>query len=192
MKSKIIILCLLLSFSLDGCGKNKPDLSPPDDIDTSTVADEATDIPFDIESYKNTISSYCEAVMDESLILYNMGRYQYSYWENLDKLQGNIDYDSLVSNTYDWLAKENEMSQDDIENNYSEICALYQEITIIDGEKNDIEEIQTAIKDLHSTFESFYHLITNPSGDIESFATHFNDYVTEIKAQNDNISVLIE
>lgn len=195
MKKKLFLLTLLSIISISACGNPSVSENAPSDVSTEIETEsipETTSVAFDLESYKISASEFNDLVMEESVLLYNLGSHSYNYWEAWNKLGGAIDYDNMMASSYEWLEENSGSTQADVENKYLSIGKLYKSLITADSSGSEIEEIEQTVKDLYSTLDTFYLLVTSPSGDINSFASVYNDCITKIKSYNNTLTLLTE
>ncbi len=194
-KVVLMVLGFVLLLSLLGCStpaSNSEPISAPL-LDQPSHTPEATAV-FDLAEYKTLALALKDAIMDESILLSNMGNYEYNYWaaeESLGDIGGAIDYDEMSSAANDWLCENAEIAVGELENNYKNICDQYKEIIHFAVSGAEAEEIQDKTSEMFGSFDALYLLVTAPSGDISDFADKFNEYSDDIKNNDSVLSTLL-
>lgn len=190
MAKKILLTLLFVFLFTSGCGKESTSVElfseEPSSIEES--------VPFDISEYKKIVSEYNDLVSNNMLALYNMGKYEYNYWDNLENLGGSPDFSELTSKAYEWIAEnsENEHTESSITSTHDEICSKYASIITTATEGPEAEEIETLVKDIYDSYTSIYKLITSPSGDINSFAESYNTILQSLQKDTETLSLLVK
>lgn len=191
MKKKLMILCLsAMLIMLVACGNN-PVTEETVPIETETVSQEPG---MSLDEYKAMVSTLNSQIMDESIFLSNVGKYEHNYWKSYNSLPtyGDLDYDTIVEHAMEWLAKKSEASADTLSAAHDEIGLAYSSVVQakVDGDVPD--EISDNISELFAAYDALYLLVTEPSGDIDDFADHFNEYSRSIKNCNSILSTLLD
>lgn len=175
-----LLLLLALALSLSACQGGGSEPTPPAESTPAAVA---------LGEYKGLVAECNEAIMEEAVLLSNMGKWEHNYWKALGNVNGTMDYENMAAKAIEWLNEEAGIEDGTLEANYSSVCDQYKEIveTACDA---DVEEIDAALEALFNSFDSFYLLVTSPSGDIDTFADDFNRLSKEIKDGNSVLSTL--
>ena len=169
MKKTLISLCAVAALLFTGCGSETTTVSSS----TTTAATSKT--AFDIDTYKNLVIECQTEINDAALILSNTGSYQVSFWETLGELS-----DEMVDRSFEWLSENSDDTRQTVDAAYDSIRNKYKNITLIEVEGNEGEEIQTHFEKLYETYNTMYLQVTSPSGTISTFASEFSDSVSGI------------
>lgn len=192
-KSKNCILILsavaVLSLSITACG-NTDTTANTSNKDNAPAQTEET-VAFDIAEYKSLVAKCNEDILNESILLSNLGKYEHKYWESLNSVNGTIDYDSLILKAYEWLKEKGDTDQQTFENNYKDTVTQYDKIISMDTPTPEAAEIEAVLKNLYESYNALYQLVTAPSGDISSFADNYNTYSNEITNYNSTLASLV-
>lgn len=181
-----ICFVFFLCFVLTGC-------TPSDAVKTSTtLAPAETTTAFDLNGYKDLISECNASIYDASILLSNMGQWEYNYWKNMVSMNGVLNYDLMAQKAEDWLNEKAEVSAGTVKENYDAICESYRQIIKTEIEGKEAEKILETFDELFVTYSNLYLLVTSPSGSINIFADSFNDYTNSIKNNNSLLDTLTE
>ena len=133
-----------------------------------------------IEEYKSMVSDLNDKIINEVLILATAGEYEHSYWKahnNISKTVpfGELDFDTMVEDTMEWVAKNSDSSAETIESAYHVLIADYAIVADanVDGEAPG--DLSTCVDGLFGAYHQLYTAVTRPSGDIEDFRTILDD-----------------
>lgn len=182
-KSLLLCVFVFLVGILCSCGAES---DPQDSTSAQTPA-------ISIEEYESMVSNFNASVLDESIILSNVGQYEYNYWKAFSGLPtyGDLDYAVMVEKAMDWLSEESDYNADTVSAAYDEICAAYSDIVRANVTGDIPEEISNNVNDLFNAYNGLYLLVTDPSGDIASFAEYFNDFSHSITSCNSTLSAIL-
>lgn len=186
MKKILLTISLSTVILLCGCSTNNEAIFK--DTET-TQTDNITQEPFDMESYKNSIKHFNDSAMDTSVLLSNMAQYENNYWQAIG---GKINFDKMLSATYDWLEEKGNTKKEELEKKYNDVCSIYKEISLIEVSDKEAEELQSESKALFTSFNALYNLATNPSGDNSTFVKNYNEYIDSIKSHNSLIEIYLK
>lgn len=184
MKKKITAICIICSCIITGCGNTSTPASQKGSNYESTSS-------FNINSYKDAISKAQTSIMDEAILCSNMGKYENSYWENLNKIGGSVDFNNLPEMAYNWLLEKGNITKETFEQNYININNQYKEIILIETDGKEASELENTYKNLYNAFISLYLLVTEPSGSLTSFTENYNNYVNAIKESDVTLTTLL-
>jgi len=146
-----------------------------------------------LDEYKELVSKFNNDIMAQSLLLSNMGKWEYNYWKAYNSLDAKSpDFDSMTSHAYELLVKNAEVGEEEIANNYKSISEQYKQIVVIDISGSEAGEIKESFKNLYDAYSSLYKMTTSPSGSLSSFSDNYNTYTDDIVKNNEMISLLIE
>lgn len=190
MAKKLSLILLLFVFVVSGCG----DQNSSSDVPSAEPSSIEETVPFDISEYKKIVSEYNDYVSDNMIALYNMGKYEYNYWNNSEKLGATPDSSELSAKAFEWIAEnsENEHTEISITSNHDEICNLYATIIKTSTEGSEAEEIENLVKDIYDSYTSLYNLITSPSGNLDSFADMYNTNIQNLQKDTETLSLLLK
>lgn len=118
-----------------------------------------------------------------------MAQYENNYWQAIG---GKINFDKMLSATYDWLEEKGNTKKEELEKKYNDVCSIYKEISLIEVSDKEAEELQSESKELFTSFNALYNLATNPSGDNSTFVKNYNEYIDSIKSHNSLIEIYLK
>ncbi|MFQ8760594.1 MAG: hypothetical protein ACLSAF_15370 [Intestinimonas sp.] len=185
MKKMILSVLTASLLLLSACG-GQPSASSP-----SPSPSEPQAPAFDLEEYKTAVSEFNTSVMDEAVLLSNIGKYEHNYWKALGSVNGTMDYDKMVEKAMEWLSGEVEEDASSIEAAYGDICAAYAVLAASDSDEGIADELSENVDDLFNAYNALYLLVTEPSGGIDDFADDFNEYSGAITECNSTITALL-
>lgn len=193
----IILVCGLI-ISMAACGSSP--LSKSSKVSETSQSESSaaeptvvpSEKPFDLKAYKDSVSIWKKTVMDQSLLLANMGSYIVNYWTSMENLNGTMDFDEVVTKSFDWLVGEKpEYTRDFIETTDKDIRKQYKELLNSNVSGSEDEKIQEKIDEMFETYNSFYSLVTSPSGSINDFTDSFGEYTDNLQDTESMIDVFI-
>lgn len=198
-KVLLIFICSLIMIS--GCNnqaeskelneESKTQIAAQSEIEKSSETEY-----FDLDKYKSKISKFNTDVYDASILLSNAAKYEKSYWQNLEKLNGNVDSEKIYQKAVDWLienaSEEYNVTASTLTDNYKTICSGYSEIVELSIESSEVSAINDAYKQLFDNYCNLYMMVTSPSGSIDSFVDNYNNYIDNIKKYNTMLETFLE
>lgn len=147
-------------------------------------------LAFDLDAYKSAVDQFRRSVMDNSINLGNMAKYEINYMEAITKIRGSIDADETVESAYEWLETESGVSAADIKTANETIRKEYADLIIAEIEGKEAEELDSYVRSMYENYTVLYKAATSASpADAYSFASAAQDALTEISTANDNISL---
>ena len=187
MKKLYGILCVVLLISiLTACGGDPTPQTPPESSETqvSTVS---------LEEYKTMVSDFNSRLMDEAVILTNVGMYEYSYWNAYSGLPtyGDLDYQSMAESAMEWLSENSDANAETVEAAYDELIAACVEISDANVDGDIPEELPDVAVALFGAYDALHSLVTEPSGEIEDFILQLKDRAEAVTTFSEDISSLI-
>lgn len=144
-----------------------------------------------IEEYNAAVASFNDTLMENAVLLSNIAQFENSYWKNLIKLGGRVDYDDIVSKAYDWLEEKSGETEQSVEQSYNEICSQYKAIISMNVEGEGNARVSEKLDEIFEAYNSLYLLVTSPSGSNNNFVESYNDYTDTIVNANSMISTLL-
>lgn len=196
-KNLFSLLAITMCISISGCAANDTSASSNVANEVTSQVEEDTSsentVEFDLTEYKALVKEYKDSLYSETILICNMAKYERAYWEAIDKISGsNTDFDSLLESSYDWLLENVDTSKEMLTTNYDDISNSYIEIITTEISGPEAEEIEEYVKSLYSSFDLLYKMTTEPSGDIDSFVSDYNDYASSINSDSDILGKLVE
>lgn len=187
MKRIVCFLLAIISASLlVGCSGNNAQQDNQTNPPTTNVAQEAEQ-EFDLESFKNAVSQCQADINDASILIANMGTYEYNFWKALGSLS-----DSMTESAYEWLAENSDATKESVETAYESIRQQYRDITLTEYRGKEAEEIYSAFDSVYQAYNDMYNLVTNPTGSLTDFATDLNNYIEAIQRNSNDLSLFLE
>lgn len=190
MKSKMLFIGLLAATILfSSCSDN----GSSENNDKNSIANTSEPIietsVFDIDEYKTKVSE-CRNNIDASTVLIaNMGNYEFNYFRILGKVDPN-GYESACN----WLEKETEgeTTREMVEAGYETICQQYKDIVLIEREGNEAEIIFEKFEILYSAYFDLYYAVSNPSGTVTSFSKAVSENSKLILTTSEELGLFLE
>lgn len=193
----LLSACTLV-FSLTACGNtgDQPDsTSPPPSKSQDLAPAEGgpTESNFDLEAYKALVSSCRMAISDAGNILTMIGIYEYYYWESHETINiYGLSGADIVDAAFEWLAKDTDETRETVSAAYDGIRQQYRDITLIELNGKEAEEINKAFRSMYTAYSSMYSLTGTPAGCRISFATMINDYTDTITKCDTALALLLD
>lgn len=192
MKKAVCLFCALsFMISLSACSSGNADTLSSDTI---SATETPGSVAISMEEYRGMVSAFNTKIMDEAVLLANVGTYEYNYWKTFSGLPvyGDMDYSAMVEHAMEWLSENSDSDADAVNAAYDDLIASYAAIcdANVDGEvPSDMSELMDA------TFGAYYQLyllVTQPSGEIEDFLTTLHDCSNAIIVFNEDLSSLLD
>lgn len=182
--SRFILIIVLLSILLTACSNGSTDTP-------STSTPETTAAQFDLDEYKKLVSFCVDEISDGAIALSNVVKYEYNYWKSINKLNGTFKSDKAVSSAMEWLEENSDYTETGIKSQYDSIASMYKEIISINIEGAEAEKIFEHLDELYDAYIELYNMGTSPSGDIDTFASRYNEYTDIVKSSVDKLDILL-
>lgn len=186
MKKTVSVLLLFITLLFFGCSSNE--------LPAETVETESTEeiIELTFKEYSSMIEKSKTDIMENTIGLYNLGKYEYGYWSNYESLGSTpVDFKVLTEASFEWLAENSEFNNSILEENLKLISSQYKEITFSNISNLNVEKISLTYDNMYTTYQKFYDLTMSPSGDIDSFSTNYNQYVADLKSYDSTLTTLL-
>jgi hypothetical protein len=194
MKKMGILLCsIILASFITACGGESMQSNLKSDIQNNeNVTDESSVIGdqntiFDLSVYKDAVQQCRADIMENSLLLYNMGKYEVSFLEALGSTS-----DSTVEKAYSWLAEKSDSTQEDVEHLHSKIREEYADITIIPIEGNEATEIDGYIRSMYDGYSSLYDSVTSNAHPSSELTSLINEAIKLINGADDDLGLFLD
>lgn len=193
-RTVFLFLAFAMMFPLSACGYAGGQPSdgisqPPPQSQESTPPEDSR---FDLDAYKALVSDCCMAIRDAGGVMAMMGVYEYYYWEAHETAGGGDPTSaSIVDAAYEWLHENTDETRETVEAAYESICMQYKDITLIEVEGREAEEIDTVFRKQYMAYSLLYSLAATPAGCRISFLTMIDDYNTTITRCDDTLSLLL-
>ncbi|MDR2572208.1 MAG: hypothetical protein LBD23_18185 [Oscillospiraceae bacterium] len=198
-KITAFIICAVLCLSLVACGYNgntefnlsngEAEVEPNETINEHN--EETNQNIMEWLEYKVLVAGLNDEIYTLSVMLNNMGNYQIKFWEAIISLGGGVNFTSLIESAYDWLERNGDYTQEQMESDFNYIANQYKEFVIINVTDLIALDARNYLIDLYNSFLSLYALVTSPAGSISNFTNNFDEYVRNIINLNNSLSVLV-
>jgi hypothetical protein len=158
----VLALCLLLS----GCFLSVPEPSLESIPETEAFA-----------SYRAQVAACLPDIHALAVVLSNMGNYHHYTWSALPEGE-DADFSDLMGKTYKWLADNAEETPESVVRKYEGIKAKTE--AILPLEAPGFETVSGLFRELIQSLDTFFSLITVPSGTLSDYAKAFNGLTADI------------
>lgn len=180
MKKKIVAVIFMAALILcvSACGNTSQETQVPS---------------ISIDEYKSMVSEFNEKIMDESILLANVGMYEYSWWGAFSGISnevgfGDIDYEAMVESAMKWLSENSDSNAETVKSTYDELiasCAAIDDANVEGEVPDDISEFTIA---LFGAYSQLYTTVTEPSGSIEDFLLVLRDSAEAVTVFNADLA----
>lgn len=189
----LIILIALISIFISGCTKDNDNekTTTPAATTTPTETTAPTEPQFDIDAYKKLVSDCVDELSNGSIVLLNVVKYEYTYWNSINKLSGTFKPDKVVSAAMNWLEENSNYTEAGIHSQYEDIALMYKEIIAISTDGNEAQNIFESFDELYDAYIGLYNMGTSPSGTIDTFASNYDNYYEIVEACTAKLETLL-
>lgn len=193
MKRRIftILLALSLILSLCACG-SKGQQSEQETVKSQQEAQASSDTPlsndpadFDIDGYKQQVSELSVKISDASIVLANMGNWEYNFMKAL----GSPSKD-MVERAYEWLAEESDYSQEWVEAKDEEIMSDFSNIAAITT-GTQADNIFASLNDLMNVYIAMYCTVTTTPTSVSAFGEELSSEVSNFQTATKSLEAFI-
>ncbi len=180
----ISMLVFVLLVSITAC-------SSPTNTPTETTTAATTTVPFNIEEYREIINTCRTDIYDSSILLSNMGKYEYNFMKALASVSGTPD-DTVAEKAFEWLSENSDATKESVAEDYESIREQYKEIILIEASGKEAEELSDGLEDMYEAYTDLYTLVTEPHNYVSTFSSSYNDYIDTISACNEDLGLFLD
>ena len=188
---KLLLLSVILVFLLSGCASADISGPTPEPEPIETTPELTPEPELDISEYKAMAAQLSEHIMEISIIVSNMGKYMFNYWDALESVGGTVNYENMTEYAFEWLEENADMSKDDVLAEHADIKSQYSDFVDVNISGMLAEDIYANMSDLYSTSDALYRLVTEPSGSVDDFLLAFNLHSNSIVNTHDLLTALV-
>ena len=188
----LLILAMMVPLSACGDAGDRPSdgISQPPSKSLEPAPPE--DSRFDLDGYKALVSDCRTAIRNAGSVVAMMGVYEYYYWEARETTGGDdMTSSSIVDAAYEWLRESTDETRETVAAAYESIRRQYGDITLIEIEGREAEEIDAAFRKQYMAYSLLYSLAATPAGCRISFLTMIDDYNTTITQCDNALGLLL-
>lgn len=184
MKKFYLILSAVIILIISACGGSPASKPDPEPVIPAISA----------EKYNSMVSDFNSRLMEESVILANVGMYEYNYWDAFSGLStyGDLDYEEMAKKAMDWLAENSDATSETVKAAYDELIASYSAIAEANVDGDVPEDVPKLVDALFGAYHMLYSLVTEPSGEIDDFLLQLSEHSEAIMTFNEDLSSLLE
>lgn len=142
--------------------------------------------PFDLDTYKESVSRCCSSVEESAVHYGNIAQYQNNYWKASENIGGTITTEKLLEASEEWFSNESGISFDNLNAQYEDLSTQYKKIVMTEVEGKEAEEIEELFRTFFTAYMDLRSLVMSPSGSRDTFVNQYNEHVaTFTRAQNE-------
>lgn len=183
---KRIISILLISailLLLAACSTQEPESKTTTSVPKITK----TDAPFDLTGYEEAVGQFRAHVMDNSLLLYNVGNYEVNYLKALGTTS-----DKTADNGFEWLSKQTDATRESVDAAHQIIRDEYAELILVEVDGKEAEALDGYVHSMYEGYAALYDCVTSNSLNASQLTTKINDAIGLINGANDDIGLFID
>lgn len=214
MKKSLSAFFFILLLCLSACSNHTSSSSSATNVQTAkaeletdtiphtTEALSTTEVPttvpqFDLEGFRAQISELHMNIMDNSLAVGNLGKFENQYWENMDNIAGTkhgSDFsETLYAKGVAFYEEKSGTSFDDVISKNDTIRDQYKAIVLVSPEGEEAVFLKDTITKLYDAYTALYTLTTQPNrASRNAFAADYNEYLKTIIAEDGNIKLFLD
>lgn len=174
---KAILLTLCLCLILCGCGAAPEETTTPE-----------TTTNFDIDAYKQSISSCMELINESAILLHNAVSMECKYLD----LLGREDAEGAFDTAMKFLEEKSGYNEESLRTQYEEISRMYEEIAIENIVGAEAQEIKESYESLFDAYVGLYDLAMSPTGTPSTISSSHDEYISVIQAETSKLEILLQ
>lgn len=159
---------------------------------TTTYASDSTetDAPFDLDGYEEAVGQFRTHVMDNSLLLYNVGNYEINYLNALQSISGSTSNETAEKG-FEWLSKQTDATRETVDAAHQTIRDEYAELILVEVDGKEAEALDGYVHSMYEGYAALYDCVTSNSLNASQLTTKINDAIGLINGANDDIGLFI-
>lgn len=202
MKTKLTALCLCAVFVfLAACrgtpspGALLPSAEPGPRASAAGLPEptaEAQPPTISLTEYHAMVSDFNSRVMDESVILIQIGLYEYNWWGSYSGDPNDVDLDAMLQLVMDWLFERFHATPDTIAAVRGALTADYAAIVCANVDGGAPAETSDLVNALFSAYYQLYTTVTQPSGTVREFVRMLCSCTYSITTANADLTAALK
>lgn len=153
----------------------------------TTAPETETATAFDLEAYKSDVQEFRTSVMDNSLLLYNVGSYEVNYLKALGTTS-----DSTADKGFEWLSKQTDATRESVDDAHQSIRDEYAELILVNIEGKEAEELDGYVRSMYEGYSALYDCVTSNSLTSSQLTSEVNAAIACIEDADANMGLFID
>lgn len=199
MKRLIITIAILSLLILSACSSpavdtasqastEEPVLSTTGLAETTTASVETTTEPsFDLDSYKQSVGQFRSHVMENSLLLYNVGNYEINYLKTLGATS-----DKTAENGFDWLSTKTDATRDSVDASHQVIRDEYAALILVEVSGREAETLDGYVRSMYDGYAALYDCVTSNAFTSSQLTSKINDAIRLINGADSDMGLFLD
>ena len=199
MKRLIVTIAILSLVIFSACGGPSAEttsqtsteeqlLSTTGFSETTTVPEvTTTEPPFDLVSYKQFVNQFRAHVMDNSLLLYNVGNYEVNYLKALGSTS-----DKTAENGFDWLSTKTDATRDSVDASHQVIREEYAALILVEVSGREAETLDGYVRSMYEGYAALYDCVTSNTFTSSQLTSKINDAIGLINGADRDMGLFLD
>lgn len=184
----LIIGSILLGFAACGNQGNRSSLEST----VATISSTETEPSFDLDAYKESVGKFRTHVMDNSLLLYNVGNYEINYLDALKSISGNSTSDDTADKGFEWLSGKTDANRESVDAAHQVIREEYAALILVEISGKEAEMLDEYVRSMYDGYSSLYDCVTSNSLSAYQLTTKINGAIDLINGADSDISLFLD
>lgn len=163
----------------------------PDEL-AGSIPPTETEQPFNLDAYKESVGQFRTHVMDNSLLLYNVGKYEINYLDALKSISGNSTSNDTSDKGFNWLKENADADRDSVDANHQKIREEYAALILVEVSGKEAELLYSYVANMYEGYSSLYDCVTSNSLSAAQLTSKINGAIDLINGADSDISLFLD
>ena len=154
---------------------------------TTTMQQPETEPSFDLDAYKEEVGQFRSHVMENSLLLYNVGNYEVNYLKALGSTS-----DSTVEKGFDWLSSKTDSTRESVDAAHQVIRDEYAALILFEVEGKEAEALDGYVRSMYEGYAALYDCVTSNSFTSSQLTSKINDAIGLINGADSDMGLFLD
>lgn len=190
MKKYMLLFVVLMLVIFSACSAEQPAQTsePAPETQQSGIAEpEVAEPEFDLDAYKGAVSQFRKDVMDNSLPLYNVGKYEVNYLKILGGTSENT-----VDNGFEWLAKNADATRESVDAAHQTIRDEYASLILVEVDGKEAETLDEYVRNMYEGYSALYDCVTSNSFTSSELTDKINNAVALVNGADSDMGLFLD
>jgi len=192
MKKHLLLFVVLMLVIFSACSAEQPAQTsePAPETQQSGIAEPEVAEPepeFDLDAYKGAVSQFRKDVMDNSLPLYNVGKYEVNYLKILGGTSENT-----VDNGFEWLAKNADATRESVDAAHQTIRDEYAGLILVEVDGKEAETLDEYVRNMYEGYSALYDCVTSNSFTSSELTDKINNAVALVNGADSDMGLFLD
>lgn len=183
MKRYIAIVLILVSLTLNGCGKTQQS----ETNDTSKISE----VNFDSAEYKSLISACRSEISAASSNAYIVAVWENTYLNTLGKNKKELNNNSIIEFAINHASQTSDIDFNDIEQAHDSIVSKYNDIVSVDTIGQEAWEIDIVFRNMYDAYSELYSIVVHPAENKGRLNENASDYSKIVSTCSESLKLYV-